>query len=92
MKTAALKKSIYSLPELMELLRAANRRYLEFISTLDDPSSALKDLEKIAVAVRDASVRCEVFNLLPRGFGFVPGSVRGSLTSPVSRTSTWLSG
>jgi hypothetical protein len=53
MKTAAPKKSIYSLPELMELLRAANRRYLEFISTLDDPSCALKDLEKIAVAVRD---------------------------------------
>jgi hypothetical protein len=32
MKTAALKKSIYSLPVLIELMRAANRRYLEFIS------------------------------------------------------------
>jgi len=63
MKTAALKKSIYSLPELMELLRAANRRYLEFISTLDDPSSALKDLEKIAVAVRDGERSLRGFNL-----------------------------
>lgn len=63
MKTAALKKSIYSLPELMELLRAANRRYLEFISTLDDPSCALKDLEKIAVAVRDGERSLRGFNL-----------------------------
>jgi len=63
LKTAALKKSIYSLPELMELLRAANRRYLEFISTLDDPSSALKELEKIAVAVRDGERSLRGFNL-----------------------------
>ncbi len=63
MKTAALKKSIYSLPELVELLHAANRRYLEFISTLDDPSSALKDLEKIAVAVRNGERSLRGFNL-----------------------------
>ncbi|MDA8139219.1 MAG: hypothetical protein M0036_11265 [Desulfobacteraceae bacterium] len=47
LKMAPLKKSIYSLPTLVELAWAANRRYLEFISTIDDPSSALKDLEKI---------------------------------------------
>jgi hypothetical protein len=63
MKTAALKKSIYSLPQLVELLWAANRRYLEFISSLEDPSSALKDLEKIAVAVRDGERLLRGFNL-----------------------------
>lgn len=63
MKTAVLKKSIYSLPQLMELLRAANRRYLEFISSLDDPSSALKELEKIAAAVRDGERSLRGFNL-----------------------------
>jgi hypothetical protein len=63
MKTAVLKKSIYSLPELVQLLRAANRRYLEFISTLDDPSYALKDLERIAVAVRDGEHSLRGFNL-----------------------------
>jgi len=31
MKTAALKKSIYSLPELMELLRAANRAIWSYL-------------------------------------------------------------
>jgi hypothetical protein len=63
MKTAALKKSIYSLPALMELMRASNRRYLEFISTLDDPSCALKDLEKIALPVREGDRSLRGFNL-----------------------------
>ena len=39
------------------------RRYLEFISTLDEPSSALKDLEKIAFAVRDGERSLRGFNL-----------------------------
>jgi hypothetical protein len=63
MKTAALKKSIYSLPALIELMRASNRRYLEFISSLDDPSCALKDVEKIAVAVREGERSLRGFNL-----------------------------
>jgi hypothetical protein len=63
MKTAALKKSIYSLPALIELMRASNRRYLEFISTLDDPSCALKDVEKIALPVREGDRSLRGFNL-----------------------------
>jgi hypothetical protein len=63
MKTAPLKKSTYSLPALVDLMRAANRRYLEFISTLDDPSAALKDLEKIAAAVREGERSLRGFNL-----------------------------
>jgi hypothetical protein len=35
-----LRKTIYSLdPDLRELLVAANKRYLAFISHLDDPSA-----------------------------------------------------
>ena len=45
-KWAAMKKSIYSLPALREALQAANRRYLEFISTLDDPSAGIDRLQK----------------------------------------------
>jgi hypothetical protein len=63
MKNAALKKSIYSLPVLLDLLWASNRRYLEFISTLDDPSSGLHDLEKIARPVRDGERSLPGFNL-----------------------------
>jgi hypothetical protein len=46
-KLAPLKKSIYSLLDLKELMSAANRRYLEFISALDDTSPATKALRKV---------------------------------------------
>jgi len=46
-KLAPLKKSIYSLPDLRQLLADANRRYLEFISELDDPSAGMKTLNKV---------------------------------------------
>lgn len=63
MKTAPLKKSIYSLPMLTELMLAANRRYLEFISTLDDPTSGLRNLEKISQPVRQDDRSLKGFNL-----------------------------
>ena len=46
-KLAPLKKSIYSLGDLHELLAAANRRYLDFISAIDDPSAGNGALTKI---------------------------------------------
>lgn len=57
MKTAAVKKTLYSLPVLRDLMGAANRRYLEFLSALDDPTAGLKDLLRIAEAVRDPHAR-----------------------------------
>ena len=41
MKLAPMKRSIYSLDSLREVMAAANRRYLEFLSCLDDPSSGV---------------------------------------------------
>jgi hypothetical protein len=67
MKRACLKKTIYSLPALLDLMWAANRRYLEFISTLDDPTSGLRDLEKIARPVRDGERSLPGFNLFDGG-------------------------
>jgi DNA-binding MarR family transcriptional regulator len=46
-KLAPLKKSIYSIGDLQQLLLAANRRYLDFISAIDDPSKGNKLLSKI---------------------------------------------
>ena len=43
-----MKKNIYSLFPLGQLLKAANQRYLEFISSLDDPSDGAKKLEKLS--------------------------------------------
>jgi hypothetical protein len=50
-KLAPLKKTIYSLGDLRELLAAANRRYLEFISALEDPSGGTKLLRKVSAPV-----------------------------------------
>jgi len=46
-KLANLKKSIYSLNDLQSLLISANKRYLAFISEVDDPSAGRKLLNKV---------------------------------------------
>lgn len=43
---AAMKKSIYSLYQLLTIMKAANYRYLEFISTFDDHSDGERKLNK----------------------------------------------
>jgi hypothetical protein len=43
---APLRKSIYSLSDLREILLGGNRRYLEFLSSLDDPSHGARDLKR----------------------------------------------
>ena len=50
---APMKKSIYSLPALREVLAAANRRYLEFLSTLDDPTAGIDRLRKVSEPARE---------------------------------------
>jgi len=44
---AQLKKSIYSMIDLREILLGCNRRYLEFISSLDDHSDGKNALRKL---------------------------------------------
>ena len=63
MKPAPMKKSISSLPDLMGLLNGANRRYLEFLGALDDPTAGVKRPEKIAEPVRDDGRSHRGFNL-----------------------------
>ena len=63
MKTAPLKKSIYSLPMLVELMKASNRRYIEFISVIDDPTGGIKDLNKISRSVKEDDRSYRGFNL-----------------------------
>lgn len=47
-KLAPLKKSIYSLDDLRRMLAAANRRYIDFLSALDDSSSGTTTLNKLS--------------------------------------------
>lgn len=63
MKVAPLKKSIYSLPVLCELMAAANRRYLEFVSAIEDPTVGMKNLDKISKPVEEGPRTYRGFNL-----------------------------
>jgi hypothetical protein len=50
---APLKKSIYSLIDLREILLGCNRRYLEFLSAIEDPSNGVRDLTRLSEAHHD---------------------------------------
>jgi len=62
MKWAPMKKGIYSLPHLRVSLGAANRRYLEFISTLEDSSAGIRHLHKISKTVAENERSYRGFN------------------------------
>lgn len=63
MEMAPFKKTIYSLPFLKDNMKAANNRYLEFISAFDNKEVGHKRLQKITEAV-------EVNKRTYRGFNF----------------------
>jgi hypothetical protein len=62
LESAPLKKSIYSLPTLMNLMYAANMRYLEYLSSLSDPTSGLRNLDRISRPVREGKQSTRGFN------------------------------
>jgi DNA-binding MarR family transcriptional regulator len=45
---APIKKSIYSLIDLREVLLGCNLRYLAFLDSLDDPSAGQRDLQRLS--------------------------------------------
>lgn len=65
-KLAPMQKTIYSLSPLRELLAAANRRYLDFLAELADPSVGLPRIEKIAETVHKDDRTYRGFNLFER--------------------------
>lgn len=96
LKLAPMKKTIHSLSPLRELLAAANRRYLEFLSELADPSAGITRVEKIAETVHKndrtyrgfnlfAKADQDLFTALVRGetciSGFKNSSLRRQLTN-----------
>ena len=50
---AGLKKSIYSLIDLREILLGCNRRYLEFLSAIGDASAGTRDLCRLSEPQRE---------------------------------------
>ena len=63
MKLAPMKKTIYSLSLLMDRLRAANRRYREFISQLEGPTADPKPVRKLSAPARSGDRHVRGFNL-----------------------------
>jgi hypothetical protein len=62
-KLAPMQKTIYSLAPLRDLLLAANRRYLAFLSDLTDPSAGVRQVERLAEPVRQEERTYRGFNL-----------------------------
>ncbi len=59
---APVKKTIYSLNDLRDILLACNRRYLAFLSALDDFSSGLKALDRLIQPKRVGDKTIKGFN------------------------------
>jgi hypothetical protein len=57
-----MKKTIYSLAPLRELLLAANRRYLEFISAIEDDKAGTDKLNKISQPAEEKDRSYRGFN------------------------------
>jgi hypothetical protein len=66
-KWAPMQKTIYSLPALRELLEAANRRYLEFLSALEDPRNGRHKLDQLSRSVTHQGRSYPGFNLFDAG-------------------------
>ncbi|MBC8204914.1 MAG: MarR family transcriptional regulator, partial [FCB group bacterium] len=62
MKTAPLKKNIYSLNLLCELLLASNQRYLRFISAFEDTSLGIEKLKRITETFKENTQSYKGFN------------------------------
>ena len=89
-KMAPMKKTLYSLFPLQELLKAANRRYLEFISELDDPTPGIRKVEKISEPAKHNDRTFRGFNLFSGGdLDLFRALVRGEFAISGMRNS-WL--
>ncbi len=63
MKEAPMRKTIYSLPDLAETLSAANRRYLEFLSAVQDPTNGIREVQQVSRRVQENDRSYKGFNL-----------------------------
>jgi hypothetical protein len=61
-EVAPLKKSIYSLIDLREILLGCNQRYLEFLSSLDDHSPGQRLLDRVTRPKPDGHRSCKGLN------------------------------
>ncbi len=88
-----MKKTIYSLSPLRELLLAANRRYLEFISSMEDDRVGTDKLNKISQPVEESDRAYRGFNFFdPTMKSYSALSAAASSTSADFRTRICVNG
>jgi hypothetical protein len=63
---AGLKKTIYSLIDLREILAGCNRRYLEFLSAIEDISGGARDLTRLTEPQREGERTIKGLNFFER--------------------------
>ena len=63
-KWTKMRKTVYNLPALQNLLRAANHRYLDFVSQIDSPVLGIKRLNALTQSKAENQHRYKGFNLL----------------------------
>jgi len=61
-KIAPVCKSIFSLPDLRKIMKASNERYLDFLSSITDPTPGVRSLERIVNPVREGERSWRGFN------------------------------
>jgi hypothetical protein len=82
-KWASMKKSIYSLPALREAMLAAQRRYLELIASLDNPSAGIERLRKVTETLRENDRSYPGFNFFsPQDQQLFETLARGEFNCP----------
>lgn len=62
-KWAPMKKTLYSLPPLQEVLLAANQRYIKFLSSISTPEVGVEKLHTLAETKTENNHRYKGFNL-----------------------------
>ncbi len=63
-KWTKMRKTVYNLPSLQKLLRAANHRYLDFVSQIESPAVGVKLLSALTRSKAENHHRYKGFNLL----------------------------
>ena len=62
-QVANMRKTIYSLSDLKDVIFACNRRYIDFLSAIDDPTNGIKKVNKLSRSVREKGRSFRGFNL-----------------------------
>lgn len=62
-KVANMRKTIFSIPQLITVMYGCNRRYIEFLCAVDDPTNGIKKVNKVSGRIKIKGRSFRGFNL-----------------------------